>query len=139
MKNLVVGLLALVFVPLSGPVFFCRCAGQVVTISQLKSNEECCAVNCEDEPEATEDEDCCSEEPASPCDEELAFAFASPGSAGTYLDGVDLPLPSDVVAPGDYLSDLAVLSIFPPRLESLDSHPPPGSGRLHLHFQILLI
>lgn len=141
MKNLVVGLLALVFVPLSGPVFFCKCEGQVVMMSQLKTNAECCEANCSDECEETETEaeDCCSEEPSAPCDEEVDLAFATPESAGAQLDGTDLPLPLDVTLPGKYISDPALLAVFSPRVAIRDAHPPPGSGRLHLHFQILLI
>ena len=138
-NTLLAGMLALVFVPLSGPLFFCKCEGQVITISQLQSDEECCAEKCEVAPVATEEKDCCAGDLDMPCNEELALAFATPGSAGAHLDGVDLPLPSNVAVPGEHHSDLTVLGIFSPKLESLDSHPPPGSGRLHLHFQILLI
>ena len=127
-------MLALLFVPLSGPLFFCKCEGRVITISQLKTAEECCGINCGKEPVPAPVADCCSEDPAVPCAEEVILAVTAP-----HLDGVDLPLPPEVAVPGEYLADLALLADCSPPLETSDEHPPPGSKRLHLHLQILLI
>jgi hypothetical protein len=136
-KHLIVGLLAPVFVLLSGPVFFCKCDRQVVTMSQLKTSAECCAAHCEGEPDPSETEDGCPKDPNSPCNEEIELVFAHPDGAGGQLQG-SVPAPLEAYIPGDSLPDLAQTLVLP-RVESLDSHPPPGSGRLHLHFQILLI
>ena len=136
-KHLVIGMLALVFVPLSGPVFFCKCNGQVVTTSQLKTSAECCATHCQDEPDAGESENGCSKDPTLPCNEEIELAFAHPEGAGGQLEAA-VPSPLDAFVPGALFPDLAQAVVLP-QAESLDPHPPPSSGRLHLHFRILLI
>lgn len=133
---MIAGLVAAIFVPLAGPIFFCKCAGQVVVLSGLHGSEECCAIHCE--PEPAETEDCCSQEPTEPCDEEVELAFATPEGAGGQLD-VFVPLPFEVAVPGEISPDLSLLPITDPRGSERDVHPPPGPGRIHLHFRILLI
>ena len=71
MNNLIVGVLALVFVQLSGAVFFCKCNEQVVTVSQLKTSADCCAANCQEEPAPVESTDGCPKDSGSPCNEEI--------------------------------------------------------------------
>ena len=63
--------------------------------------------------------------------------FAHPDGSGGQLQA-SMPAPLEAFVPGDSLPDLAQTMVLP-GVESLDSHPPPGSGRLHLLFQILLI
>ncbi len=137
MKHLVVGLLALVFVPLAGPVFFCKCDRQIVTMTQLKASTECCAAHSQDEPGPVGTADGCPEDPTSPCNEEIELVFAHPDGAGGQLQAV-VPSPPDVFVPGDFLPDIAQSAALP-RMESLDSHPPPGAGRRHLRLQVFLI
>lgn len=136
MKRMIAGLLVAIFVPLAGPIFFCKCEGQLVTLSELKPPEECCASHCE--PEPVETKGCCSDEATEPCDEEVKLAFVTPEQAGGQLD-VSVPLPLDAVVPGESNPDLALLPTPDPRVSERDVHPPPGPGRIHLHFQILLI
>lgn len=123
-KHLVVGMLALVFVPLSGPVFFCKCEGQVITVSQLKTNAECCATHCQGEAVSTEDDDCCSEEPSLPCDKEIDLVFASPDNAGGQVDTTP-PMPVDAVVPGDFELDLARLALSDSLATFATTIPPP--------------
>ena len=136
-KHLVVGMLAVVFVPLSGPVFFCKCDEQIVTTSQLKTSAECCATHCADEPDPDGLEKGCSKDPTLPCNEEIELAFAHPGGAGGQLEAT-VPSPLDALVPGVLLPDPAQGATVP-HAECLDPHPPPGIGRLHLHLQVLLI
>ena len=86
-KHLIVGLLAPVFVLLSGPVFFCKCDRQVVTMSQLKTSAECCAAHCEGEPDPGETEAGCPKDPTSPCNEEIELVFAHPDGSGGHRTG----------------------------------------------------
>lgn len=125
------------FVLLSGPVFFCKCDRQVVTMAQLKTSTECCAAHCQSEPAPGETEDGCPKDPTSPCNEEVELVFAHPDGSGGQLHA-SVPAPLEAFVPGELLPDLAQTMVHP-RVDSLDPHPPPGSGRLHLHFQILLI
>ena len=137
MNNLIVGVLALVFVQLSGAVFFCKCNEQVVTVSQLKTSADCCAANCQEEPAPVESTDGCPKDSGSPCNEEIELVFSHPAGAGGQLEAT-APKPLVAVTPGALFPELAQTVVLP-QAESLDPHPPPGTGRLHLHFQILLI
>ena len=136
MKQMIAGLLAVVFLPLSGPLFFCKCRAQMSTLVDLEPAAECCLASCHDA--AVEAADACCEDSNAPCDEEVELAFTTPEHAGAqHL--VAVPLPLDAVVPGSTMVGRAMLTVFAPRSSERDVHPPPGSSRLHLHFQILLI
>ena len=133
-KHLVIGLLALVFLPLSGPLFWCHCHGRVVTVPELDAGHSCCDAPAEADREPAPAD--CPEDAGRPCGETFELAFAAPERWGCESKGDCVSIPPSVLLVTEALPN-------PPPLLALrdrgEAHPPPGAIRRHLRFRILLI
>ena len=121
MKALLVAMLTMAIAPLSGPLFYCECADAVVPLAQLKTQEECCEIHCDDEVAASESSDC-PDNPSSPCDEEFDLFFVNSAPEGFRADA---PLPLDITSPGGLEPDLGQFTLVEFRAHFATVIPPP--------------
>lgn len=133
-KRCVAGLLALAFVLVSGPMFYCVCANKVVAVQDLVAGSDCCPLQSAGKTGAGDHP--CSKS----CFESWTLGYLAKSDASSRLIQPDKPT---VFNPPPFLLSGGLDDI--PRMETHPNdftpgrHAAPDSLPLFLRFRVLLI
>ena len=128
-KLAVAMVMAVVFVPLSGTLYFCKCEGRVAITPELPAKAECCV-----EKQVGDTPESCPK----PCYEPVRMMLATPAEFGCRSQDTMVFAPQLIF---EFPMEQHTVGI-----DSKTDQPGPasqlrplGSGRLHLRLRVLLI
>jgi hypothetical protein len=128
-KLTVAVVMAVVFVPLSGTLYYCMCEGRVAVMPEPPAKSECCAdKNAGDDPESC----------PKPCYEPVQMVMATPAEFGCKSQDTMVFAPPLIFEFPMEQQSMGIVSKTE-RHDPAGQLRPLGSGRLHLRLRVLLI